>query len=133
MAAYRRRSAKSLDHMSRMCPTCLASILLLCGVDVQASRPSNASWLRYATRHFYCRHCGTKLAYKTSPIGYLLHLAFAAFLIALALFLHGSDPFHPALRLPNTAVILALVSIASVGLIYVLCVGRWGVSWRRAL
>ena len=54
--------------------------------------------------------------------GYVLHGLFAGSLLALALWLHET-------RLSAAGAAMVLVTFASVGLLYVLCVGRWGVTW----
>ncbi len=119
--------------MSSVCPNCETKIPLIRGVDIRPARLAGESWLRYDPSRFFCRKCDAELSFKTLPAGYALNVIFAAYVLGLGAFLNGAIPFVSAPRLSGAATIGILLTIAPVGVLYVLCLSRWGVMWQLAM
>ena len=133
MAAYRGRSTWTLDHMSRKCPNCQIAIPSLRGLVVRSARPAGSSWFRYSRRRFYCQRCDAELSYEISPVGYFLNVAFVLAAVALAAYGRGLIPFLPKSIASGPVELALLVGIFPIAVLYAYCLGRWGVTWRRAL
>jgi hypothetical protein len=123
--------------MARTCPNCGARIPTFRTLRGKTVRRPGIPWYRYAADRYYCRSCGTELAFKTLPFGHFLTVLWALLVLMTAAIgipsILGQSRGYLVGRLFGFSPARYAAFLLLVSPIFVFFYKTWGISWHKVV